>query len=152
LIYKASLDKTAIIITNIITLIFGALIVFNFLLSLAIILLLIYLICLLLKPINYQITEKELIIHRLIKNVHIKRTEIESLEVLEKSALSGSIRIFGVGGLFGWYGRFANKQLGTMTWYVTRRDKPILILTKSNKSIIISPDEVETFVSDFKKV
>jgi hypothetical protein len=152
LIYKASLDKTAIIITNIITLIFGALIVFNFLLSLAIILLLIYLICLLLKPINYQITEKELIIHRLIKNVHIKRSEIESLEVLEKSALSGSIRIFGVGGLFGWYGRFANKQLGTMTWYVTRRDKPILILTKSNKSIIISPDEVETFVSDFKKV
>jgi hypothetical protein len=152
LIYKASLDKTAIIITNIITLIFGALIVFNFLLSLAIILLLIYFICLLLKPINYQITEKELIIHRLIKNVHIKRSEIESLEVLEKSALSGSIRIFGVGGLFGWYGRFANKQLGTMTWYVTRRDKPILILTKSNKSIIISPDEVETFVSDFKKV
>jgi hypothetical protein len=152
MIYKASLDKTAIIITNIITLIFGALIVFNFLLSLAIILLLIYLICLLLKPINYQITEKELIIHRLIKNVHIKRSEIESLEVLEKSALSGSIRIFGVGGLFGWYGRFANKQLGTMTWYVTRRDKPILILTKSNKSIIISPDEVETFVSDFKKV
>jgi hypothetical protein len=152
MIYKASLDKTAIIITNIITLIFGALIVFNFLLSLAIILLLIYFICLLLKPINYQITEKELIIHRLIKNVHIKRSEIESLEVLEKSALSGSIRIFGVGGLFGWYGRFANKQLGTMTWYVTRRDKPILILTKSNKSIIISPDEVETFVSDFKKV
>jgi hypothetical protein len=152
MIYKASLDKTAIIITNIITLIFGALIVFNFLLSLAIILLLIYFICLLLKPINYQITEKELIIHRLIKNVHIKRSEIESLEVLEKSALTGSIRIFGVGGLFGWYGRFANKQLGTMTWYVTRRDKPILILTKSNKSIIISPDEVETFVSDFKKV
>ncbi|SDM18424.1 PH domain-containing protein [Daejeonella rubra] len=150
MIYKASLDKTAVIITNIVTLLFGALIVFNFILPLAIILLLTYLICLLLKPLSYEITEDELIIRRLLKSVHINRSDIESLKLIDKSAISGSIRTFGVGGLFGWFGKFANTQLGNMTWYVTRRDKPILIIKKDSKKILISPDEAEAFVAEFK--
>lgn len=152
MIYKASLDKTATIITSIITAIFGALIVFKFIISLAIILSLIYFICLLLRPLNYQITEDELIIRRLIKNVHVKRSEIESIEMLEKNALSGSLRIFGVGGLYGWYGKFSNKRQGTMTWYVIRRDKPVLIIKKDSKKILISPDEAEAFVIEFKDI
>jgi len=152
MIYKASLDKTATIITSITTAIFGALIVFKFIISLTIILSLIYFICLLLRPLNYQITEDELIIRRLIKNVHVKRSEIQSIEMLEKNALSGSLRIFGVGGLYGWYGKFSNKQQGTMIWYVTRRDKPVLIIKKDNKKILISPDEAEAFVIEFKEI
>jgi hypothetical protein len=152
MIYKASLDKTAIIITNLVTLLFGALIVFNFILPLAIVLMIIYLIALLLKPLNYEITENELNIRRLIKSVHINRSDIESLELIDKSTLSGTIRTFGVGGLFGWYGKFTNSKLGDMTWYVTRRDKPVLITRKDGKKILISPDEAEVFVSDFKRV
>jgi hypothetical protein len=149
MIYKASLDKTAIIITNLVTLLFGALIVFNFILPLAILLLVIYLICMLLKPLSYEITEDKLIIRRLIKSVRINRSDIESLELKEKSDLTGTIRTFGVGGLFGWYGKFANSQLGAMTWYVTRRDKPVLIIKKDSKKIMISPDEAEAFVKDY---
>ena len=110
MISKASLDKTAIIITNLVTLLFGALIVFNFVLPLAILLLIIYLLCMLLKPLSYEISEDELVIHRLIKSVRINRSDIESLELKEKSDLKGTIRIFGVGGLFGWYGKFANRK------------------------------------------
>jgi hypothetical protein len=149
MIYKASLDKTAILITSLVTLIFGALIVFNFSLPLAIFLILIYLICLLLKPLSYEITQDELIIRRLIKSVRINRNDIKSLELIEKATLSGTIRTFGVGGLFGWYGKFANFQLGAMTWYVTRRDKPVLIIKKDSKKILISPDEAEAFAKEF---
>lgn len=152
MISKASLDKTAIIITNLVTLLFGALIVFNFVLPLAILLLIIYLLCMLLKPLSYEISEDELVIHRLIKSVRINRSDIESLELKEKSDLKGTIRIFGVGGLFGWYGKFANSQLGNMTWYVTRRDKPVLIIKKDSKKILISPDEAEAFVTEFKRI
>jgi len=150
--YKSSLDKTAIIITNLVTLLFGTLIIFNFILTLAILLMIIYLICMILKPLNYEITKDDLIIRRLINSVHIKRSDIESLELIDKSALSGTVRTFGVGGLFGWYGKFANSKLGDMTWYVTRRDKPVLINKKDGKKILISPDEAEALVSDFKKV
>lgn len=152
MISKASLDKTAIIITNLVTLLFGALIVFNYILPLAILLLIIYLLCMLLKPLSYEISEDELVIHRLIKSVRINRSDIESLELKEKSDLKGTIRIFGVGGLFGWYGKFANSQLGNMTWYVTRRDKPVLIIKKDSKKILISPDEAEAFVTEFKRI
>lgn len=150
--YKASLDKTAIIITNLITLLFGALIVFNFILPLAILLLVIYLICMLLKPLSYEITEDKLIIRRLIRSVHVNRSDIESLELKDKSDLTGTIRTFGVGGLFGWYGKFANSQFGDMTWYVTRRDKPVLIIKKDSKKILISPDEAEAFVKEYKGI
>lgn len=152
MIYKASLDKTALLITSLVTLMFGALIVFNFSLPLAIFLILIYLICMVLKPLSYEITQDELIIRRLIKSVRINRADIKSLELIEKATLSGTIRTFGVGGLFGWYGKFANSQLGAMNWYVTRRDKPVLIIKKDNKKILISPDQAEAFVTEFKEI
>jgi len=152
MIYKASLDKTALLITSLVTLMFGALIVFNFSLPLAIFLILIYLICMVLKPLSYEITQDELIIHRLIKSVRINRADIKSLELIEKATLSGTIRTFGVGGLFGWYGKFANSQLGAMNWYVTRRDKPVLIIKKDSKKILISPDQAEAFVTEFKEI
>jgi hypothetical protein len=151
-LYKASLDKTAILITILVSLLFGALIVFNFILPLAILLMIIYLICMLLKPLNYEITENELIIRRLIKSVHIERSDIESIELLDKSELKGTVRTFGVGGLFGWYGKFANSKLGDMTWYVTRRDKPVLIIKKDGKKILISPDEAAAFLIKLKDI
>ena len=152
MIYKASLDKTALLITSLVTLMFGALIVFNFILPLAIFLIIIYLICMALKPLNYEITKDELIIRRLIKSVRMNRADIKSVELIEKATLSGTIRTFGVGGLFGWYGKFANSQLGNMTWYLTRRDKPVLILKKDSKKILISPDQAEAFVREFKEI
>jgi hypothetical protein len=36
-----------------------------------------------------------------------------------------------------------------MTWYVTRRDKPVLIIKKDSKKILISPDEAEAFAKEF---
>lgn len=82
----------------------------------------------------------------------MNRADIKSVELIEKATLSGTIRTFGVGGLFGWYGKFANSQLGNMTWYLTRRDKPVLILKKDSKKILISPDQAEAFVREFKEI
>ena len=149
--YKASLDKTAIIITILVSLLFGALIIFNFILPLAILLLIVYLICWHLKPLSYEIKAEEIIIRRLIKSVHINRADIENLTLIDKDKLSGTIRTFGVGGLFGWYGKFSNNELGDMSWYLTRRDKPILIISKTGKKILISPDDAEAFSKEYNK-
>lgn len=147
--FKASLDKTAIIISSIISILLGLSILYKFNLPITFMLLTIYLICWYLKPLSFDINEDEIIIRRWFKSVHINKSEIESLDLIEKNRIRGSIRTFGVGGLFGWYGKFNNDELGSMTWYLTRRDRPILITTKSGKKILLSPDDTEGFLKEF---
>lgn len=147
--YKASLDKAAIIITLLISIVFGLIIYFQANQFVSILLVLTYFICLLIKPLKYEINANEIIIHRLIKNLRINRADIQSVKIIDKNALSGSIRTFGVGGLFGWIGKFRNSTLGSMTWHLTRRDKAVLIHTKEDKKILISPDEAENFIKEY---
>ena len=105
-----------------------------------------------LRPIHYTITENHLIIHRLYKDVVIEKTDIKSVSILDEKKLEWSIRTFGVGGYYGFFGKFANTQMGNMTWYATRKDNTVLILTEENEKIIITPNEPEAFVVDYYKL
>lgn len=105
-----------------------------------------------LRPIHYTITENQLIIHRLYKDVVIEKTDIKSVSILDEKKLEWSIRTFGVGGYYGFFGKFANTQMGNMTWYATRKDNTVLILTGENEKIIITPNEPEAFVVDYYKL
>ncbi len=105
-----------------------------------------------LRPIHYTITENHLIIHRLYKDVVIEKTNIKSVSILDEKKLEWSIRTFGVGGYYGFFGKFANTQMGNMTWYATRKDNTVLILTEENEKIIITPNEPEAFVVDYYKL
>ena len=98
---------------------------------------------------DYQLTTDEIIVRRLFGNVKIKRSEILSVEIIEKEQMGWIIRTFGVGGLFGYWGKFSSSTLGSMTWYATRKNKIILIKTIKNKRIVITPNEMEQFVADF---
>ena len=98
---------------------------------------------------DYQITPDEIIVRRLLGNVKIKRSEISTVEIIEKDQMGWLIRTFGVGGLFGYWGRFSSSKLGSMTWYATKKNKIILIKTINNKRFVITPDEMEQFVADF---
>ena len=159
--YKTSLDNWAKGITIGFTLLFISIIFGQFAIleksekgiSIIIIIILItlYLITFALRPVSYSLTTEFLIIDRLIKNVKIDRKTIKLVEVLDKESLSWSIRTFGVGGLFGYFGKFANTKLGSMTWYATRRDRTVLVQTIDNKKIILTPDEPEIFVNDFNR-
>ena len=68
---------------------------------------------------------------------------------LTKKKLSWAVRIFGVSGLFGYWGKFSNTKLGSMTWYSTRRNNAVLITTIYNKKIVLTPNEPEKFVTEF---
>ncbi len=97
-------------------------------------------------PINYDLTDENLIIHRPIKDVVIKRQNIKRVERLNHDQMKWTIRTFGVGGVFGYFGKFVNSTWGDMTWYATRRDKTILIETNDDKRFVITPDEPEEFI------
>jgi len=154
--YRASLDKTAIIVTILVTIFFATIIIGQYSIiknagravpiytTAACIL--IYLLAFAFRPIDYVVTNDELIVQRPLVNAYIKRSDIKSVEIIDKHKIRGSIRTFGVGGLFGYYGKFANLSLGSMTWYATRKDKPVLIKTTDNKKLIFTPGDPAGFV------
>ena len=159
--YKTSLDNLAKVVTIVTTILFAAIIVGQ--LSLikdegksvpiftTILLSLIDFWIFSFRPISYKLTDDKLIIHRPLSDIKINRTEIKNVEQLDKEKLSWAVRIFGVGGLFGYWGKFSNIKLGSMTWYATRRNDAILVTTIYNKKIVLTPNEPEKFVTEFNR-
>lgn len=98
------------------------------------------------RPINYRVTDRELIVFRLLQSVHIPLKNIVSAEMIDRNKISWSIRTFGVGGVFGYFGRFRNPALGSMIWYATRKDKPVMIKTIQEEQIILTPDDPILFL------
>lgn len=156
--YTASLDKTTKILTSGISLLFIGITAFEFLTFppearwggyfATMIMALTYGFAYVYRPTGYTITDALLIVHRPIGKVTYRREQIESVRVIEKESLKFTIRTFGVGGLFGYYGKFYNSALGKMTWYLTRRDHLVLIRTDDNKTILLSPDELDAFTNE----
>jgi Bacterial PH domain len=91
---------------------------------------------------RYTLNDTQLVINRPIGNKIINLTSITEIRAVDSSELAGTIRTFGNGGLFGYYGKFYNKKFGTTTWYATQRINRILILTKEGDKIVISPDDM----------
>lgn len=161
LYFKASLGKTAVVITVAITVLFACIIMLPFFISpytingmtlfISVILLMVYIITFLFRPIGYRLTSTQLIVARPIKKIVLNKTEIRSVQLIEPSEITWSIRTFGSGGLFGYFGKFANRKFGAMTWYATRRNNIVLIKTISGKTIIITPDDPVLFVAQFHK-
>jgi len=159
MLFKTSLDKTAKVITVLFTLSFACIIAAQFLINdsnnsyrslyVTIILLILYCLAFVFHPTAYKVTNDMLIIYRPIGNVRIKRTDIQKVAVIDEKEISNAIRTFGVGGVFGYYGSFANYHLGSMNWYATRKDKAVLITTNDNKKIVVTPNEPEPFVAAF---
>lgn len=102
-----------------------------------------------LSPTSYEIKEDRVIIHRPLKDLVIHRSEIEEVHQMEDGKLARSMRLFGSGGLFGYFGLFWNREFGTMTWYATRRDQAIMITTSSHKKLVITPDETDAFMQAY---
>ncbi|HXB29304.1 MAG TPA: PH domain-containing protein [Puia sp.] len=154
--FKTSLDINAYLITIGFAILFVMIIAVQFShwessgavkYFLVVLLSLIYFMAYLYMPLDYKISNEELIIHRLVKSIHIPRNNIVSAESVDKEMISWSLRTMGVGGLFGYYGRFMNYRIGNMIWYATRKDRAVLIRTVNDEKIILTPDEPVRFLA-----
>lgn len=155
--YKASLDSTSKTVTLLISVLFFSIIVIQTILFLqyhawpafavALLLILVYAATYAYQPVCYKIKDRNVIVHRHLSDVVVLRSDIKNIELIDKQKLKGSIRTFGVGGVFGYFGQFLNRDLGCMTWYATQRNhNAVLIELNNNKKIILTPDEPEQFV------
>ena len=159
MIYKASLDKTAKIVTVCVSFLLLLIVIFQAVIyvqyqswpSLASIFLLfiLYIVTYLYSPRFYKIESNNITVHRAASNVTFLRSEIKNIQIINGQKLRGAIRTFGVGGMFGYFGQFLNAELGCMTWYATQRKRTaVLIEMTNNKKIIVTPDEPEQFIKN----
>jgi hypothetical protein len=95
---------------------------------------------------GYTVDTDFVIVNRPLYNVKIKRSDITEHRVLTDEEMKWSIRTFGVGGLFGYLGRFTNSNIGSMTWYATRRGNYVLLVA-GGKKIVLTPDEPQAFIA-----
>ncbi|MBK9105092.1 MAG: hypothetical protein IPL92_11135 [Saprospiraceae bacterium] len=92
-------------------------------------------------PQSYTLDTTALSINRPIGKVVINRSSIKEARLIGEGELKSTIRTFGNGGLFGYYGKYYNATIGHMTWYLTQPKNRILIVTTEGKKIVISPDD-----------
>ena len=90
-------------------------------------------------PKSYYLDDDRLIIKRQLGKVVINLKDIKNIEKISNEEMKGTIRYFGVGGLFGYYGKFYIPSYGKVIFYATQSKNRILIETKDNKKFLITP-------------
>ena len=93
-------------------------------------------------PRRYLLSERFVTVHRLIGKVSIPLDEIREIRKAGEDDFRGCLRLWGSGGLFGYYGLFRTSKLGKSTWYLTSRDNEVLVVTDA-KRLLLSPDDAD---------
>ena len=102
-----------------------------------------------LAPQRLEIGESHIVILRRYKSVVINREEIKSVEPLSKGDMRGMIRTCGVGGLFGYFGNYYSRSIGSFKLYATSFKHLFLIKLWNGKNIVINcaePDKMKIFL------
>ena len=102
-------------------------------------------------PKGYALEDGQLVIFRPLQNKLYATTDILHVSIVDRKELKNSLRVFGVGGLFGYFGLFRNSRYGTMIWYATRRDQFVVIERSNGKTIVLTPDDPNLFVSEWNE-
>jgi hypothetical protein len=86
-------------------------------------------------PVKVQVQEDSISIKRVMGEHKIVFNDINTIEPISKSDIANAIRLFGSGGLFGYYGYFRNAKIGKFVMYATNTDS--LIKIKSTKGVVV---------------
>ena len=87
--------------------------------------------------------DKSIVITHPIGQSVILKSDIIEVRAVERSELLGSIRLFGSGGFFGWFGIFRNSKFGTYRLYCGQLENLYIVKTLTRKYIISSSVPIE---------
>ncbi len=94
---------------------------------------------------GYRLTEDELLIRHVGWSQRWSLRELRDITV-RPGVLSGSMRTLGIGGFFGYIGRFRSTLLGDYQAYVTDGSRAV-VLRFTDSTVVVSPDDPAAFVS-----
>ncbi len=103
-----------------------------------------FVISVLLKARSYNITSHNLEVKQMVGTTI--KIPLDQIISVQSTTQRGAIRTFGIGGFFGYVGRFN----GNERWFVTNRNKMVKIET--TKSVyVVSPADRESFIQQLKQ-
>jgi hypothetical protein len=95
-------------------------------------------------PISYSISEKEIIIHKIIGKTFIHKNDIDDIFVIHSHDLQGMSRTFASGGFGGYFGKYSSPKYGIIHVYAGTLSKNlIMIQLKDNTLYLITPKEMD---------
>lgn len=144
--FRASYDSTAKVITAAVLVLFVAIAAATRSTAVAALGAMIFAASWAFSPRGYKVAERSIDVKRFIGHVAIPLEGVLEIRRAEPADFEGCIRLFGDGGLFGYYGLFRTSNLGTSTWYVTNRPNAIVVVTRA-KTVLFSPDDVDGFIA-----
>ncbi len=97
-------------------------------------------------PRGYEISGEALRVRRLAGDVVFPLHRLRFLRHATAWDFWGCVRLWGSGGLFGYYGWFWSKALGRSRWFVTDRGRAV-VLADGGNIILVSPEDRDAFVS-----
>ncbi|MES2622072.1 MAG: PH domain-containing protein, partial [Bacteroidota bacterium] len=97
-------------------------------------------------PRFYVVNNGTVQVKSLFRSFTYPKGDISSCDRVDDATMKYSIRTFGVGGFFGYFGKFYNSKIGSMIWFATQRKNWVLMQTRNGKNIIITPDEPDALI------
>ena len=101
-------------------------------------------------PRGYEISGGAFRVKRLIGDVVFPLDRLRFVREATAADFWGCVRLWGSGGLFGYYGWFWSKALGRSRWYVTERRKAVVV-TDGDQVILVSPEDHDGFVAAIRR-
>lgn len=111
--------------------------------------------CFIVFPMYIIANDEGIGVRTLIRTVHIPYENIDYIERVDKQqhlfGTTNTVRLMGVGGVFGYIGWFRTKGIGTFLSYVTDAKKVFLIHRTKGLPIAISVSEPDEFMPYYMK-
>jgi len=96
-------------------------------------------------PRAFYISEHNLTVNRLGPDVVIRVNDIQGIRRVHRKDFGLTIRIFGVGGFFGYYGHYYSFRIGKFKAYATNLKSLVLITCDDRKKYVLSPENADEF-------
>jgi len=96
-------------------------------------------------PRGYVVGDGFLTVQRPVGSVRFALAGIREARPAASDDLGGCIRLWGNGGVFGYYGIFRTSKLGNSRWFVTDRSKAVVVFT-SARTLVLSPADTDGFL------
>ncbi len=93
-------------------------------------------------PKTIEVTGDALILHKAGGNMVMPFLDIQEIRRYSKSG----IRLFGIGGVFGFFGLFTNSEIGRHHAYVESYYEAFLVVRKSGKKYVLSCEDRDELV------
>ncbi|MGC9157815.1 MAG: PH domain-containing protein, partial [Terracidiphilus sp.] len=101
-------------------------------------------------PRGFEVSGGAFRVKRLIGSVVFPLTSLRFVRDATPADFRGSVRLWGSGGLFGYYGLFWSRTLGKSRWYVTDRSKAVVV-TDGSQTVLVSPEDRDEFLAAIER-